>query len=169
MKIIAAVDKNWAIGYKGNLLVSLPEDQKGTFRKYTLDSTVVYGRKTLETFPGQRLLPGRKNVIMSRNPAFSKEGAAILHSDEELRGYIRDHETEEIYIIGGEEVYRKFLPFCSEAIISKIDYAFESDAFFPNLDIRPEWTLLTESEVIHSEKGYDFSVCWYSNGNVQPV
>ena len=169
MKAIAAVDKNWAIGCKGNLLISLPEDQKGTFRKYTLDSTVVYGRKTLETFPGQRLLPGRKNIILSRNQSFAKEGAVILHSDEELRSYIKDHDAEEIYIIGGEEVYRKFLPFCSEAIISKIDFAFESDAFFPNLDIRPEWTLLTESEVIHSGKGYDFSVCRYSNGSVQPA
>lgn len=169
MKAIAAVDRNWAIGYKGNLLVSLPEDQKGTFRKYTLDTTVVYGRKTLETFPGQRLLPGRKNIILSRNPGFEKEGALILHSDQELVSYAGEHEEEEIFIIGGEEVYRKFLPFCSEAIISKIDFAFESDAFFPNLDILAGWTLLAESEIIHSEKGYDFRVCRYGNSSVQPV
>ena len=88
MIAIAAVDLNWGIGYKGQLLISLPEDQKGVFRKYTSGHTVVYGRKTLETFKDQKLLPKRQNVIMSRNYEFEKEGALILHSANELQDFL---------------------------------------------------------------------------------
>ena len=88
MIAIAAVDRNWAIGNKGQLLISLPEDQKGVFKKYTAGHTVVFGRKTLETFPGQRLLPNRVNVILSRNFDFEKEGAVILHSVDELQDFL---------------------------------------------------------------------------------
>ena len=85
MTAIAAVDSNWGIGYKGELLISLPEDQKGVFRKYTAGNTVVFGRKTLLTFPGEKLLPKRVNIILTRNPEFAKEGAVILHDREELQ------------------------------------------------------------------------------------
>ena len=88
MIAISAVDKNWAIGNHGQLLISLPEDQKGVFKKYTAGHTVVYGRKTLETFPGQRLLPNRVNVIMSRSFDYEKEGAMVLHSVDELEDFL---------------------------------------------------------------------------------
>ena len=88
MIAISAVDKNWAIGNQGQLLISLPEDQKGVFKKYTAGHTVVYGRKTIETFPGQRLLPNRVNVIMSRSFDYEKEGAMVLHSVDELQDFL---------------------------------------------------------------------------------
>jgi len=103
MIAIAAVDKNWAIGNKGHLLISLPEDQKGVFKKYTSGHTVVYGRKTLETFPGQRLLPNRVNVIMSRNFDYEKEGALVLHSASELEDYLKL--TAESGNVLGHELY----------------------------------------------------------------
>lgn len=166
MKAIVAVDSNWAIGCHGELLVSLPEDQKDTFRRLTLGNTIIYGRKTLCTFPGEKLLPGRTNIILSRNPAFEKEGAIILHSNEEVLAYCRAHEDDEIFLIGGEQVYNSLLPNCSDAIVSRIAYSFSADAFFPNLDTKPGWKEVSRSEVIHSVRGYDFEVYFYHNNNI---
>nr|MCR5340896.1 dihydrofolate reductase [Saccharofermentans sp.] len=126
MIAIAAVDRNWAIGNKGQLLISLPEDQKGVFRKYTSGHTVVFGRKTLETFPGQRLLPNRVNVIMSRNYDFEKEGAVILHSVDELQDFLA-LSADDVYLIGGASMYNSLIGLCDKAIITSIRAEFEAD------------------------------------------
>ena len=123
MIAIAAVDRNWAIGNKGQLLISLPEDQKGVFRKYTSGHTVVFGRKTLETFPGQRLLPNRVNVIMSRNYDFEKEGAVILHSVDELQDFLA-LSADDVYLIGGASMYNSLIGLCDKAIITSIRAEF---------------------------------------------
>lgn len=162
MIAIAAVDRNWAIGNKGDLLISLPEDQKGVFRKYTIESTVVFGRKTLLTFRDQKLLPKRKNVILTRNPEFEKEGAIILHSIDELNAYKLEHPEEKIFIIGGAEVYKTMIPLCDEAIITYIKEEFEADAYFPNLDEDKDWELVDVEPDILSEKGVHFEVRHYS-------
>ena len=161
MIAIAAVDSNWAIGYKGDLLVSLPEDQKGVFRKYTAGNTVVFGRKTLKTFKDEKLLPKRINIVLTRNPEFVKDGAVVLHSEAELQEYRDTHPDEEIYLIGGEEVYKSMIGLCDKAIITSIRYSFEADAYFPNLDMDPSWELEYEEEPIMSEKGYEFTVKHY--------
>ena len=161
MTAIAAVDQNWGIGYKGDLLISLPEDQKGVFRKYTSGNTVVFGRKTLLTFPGERLLPKRVNIILTRNKDFEKEGAVILHDREELQEYIASHTDEKIFLIGGETVYKSMLDLCDEAIITYIHKEFTADAYFPNLDEDPEWELDHEEEDIMSEAGVAFNVRFY--------
>lgn len=161
MTAIAAVDENWGIGYKGDLLVSLPEDQKGVFRKYTAGNTVVFGRKTLMTFPGERLLPKRVNIILTRNKDFEKEGAVILHDREELQEYIASHTDEKIFLIGGETVYKSMLDLCDEAIITYIHKEFNADAYFPNLDEDPEWELDREEDEIMSEAGVSFNVRFY--------
>nr|MCR4776141.1 dihydrofolate reductase [Saccharofermentans sp.] len=126
MIAIAAVDRNWAIGNKGQLLISLPEDQKGVFRKYTSGHTVVFGRKTLETFPGQRLLPNRVNVIMSRNYDFQKDGAVILHSVDELQDFLA-LSADDVYLIGGASMYNSLIGLCDKAIITSIRAEFEAD------------------------------------------
>ena len=162
MIAIAAVDKNWAIGNKGDLLISLPEDQKGVFRVYTAGNTVVFGRKTLMTFKDQKLLPKRINIILSRNKSFEKEGAVILHSTDELDSYAKNHPDEKIFVIGGEEIYKTLLPICDEAIITKINHEFEADAYFPNLDEDEEWELTKVEDTVMSEKGVSFNVCHYS-------
>ena len=161
MTAIAAVDENWGIGNKGELLISLPEDQKGVFRKYTSGNTVVFGRKTLQTFPGERLLPKRVNIILTRNPDFEKEGAVILHDKTELKAYIEEHPDEKTFLIGGETIYNSMLDLCDEAIITYIHKKFEADAFFPNLDENPEWELDREEEEIMSEAGVAFNVRFY--------
>ena len=166
MIAIAAVDYNWAIGKEGQLLISLPEDQKGVFRKYTAGNTVVFGRKTLQTFKDEKLLPKRINVILTRNKDYEKEGAVILHSQEELAIYQQEHPEEEIYLIGGAEVYNSMIDICDKAIITYIHKSFEgADAFFPNLDEMDDWQLVNEEDSIMSEKGVEFTVRHYSRIN----
>ena len=161
MIAIAAVDKKWGIGYKGDLLVSLPEDQKGVFRVYTAGNTVVFGRKTLQTFKDQKLLPKRINIILSRNPKFEKEGAIILHSTEELDQYKKDHPDEKIFIIGGAEIYNTLISICDEAIITKLNAEYKADSFCPNLDDNDDWELTQVEDEIMSVKGISFNVCHY--------
>ncbi len=161
MIAIAAVDKNWAIGYKGELLISLPEDQKGVFRKYTAGNTVAFGRKTLQTFKDEKLLPKRVNIILTRNQSFEKEGAVILHNEDQLREYERSHPDEKIFLIGGEEVYKTMLHLGNEAIITSIKKEFTADAYFPNLDELDDWELTEEEPEIMSEKGVAFTVKHY--------
>ncbi len=161
MIAIAAVDENWAIGNKGDLLISLPEDQKGVFRKYTAGNTVVFGRKTLKTFKDEKLLPKRINIVLTRNPEFTKEGAVILHSEEELSKYQEEHPEETIFLIGGAEVYNSMIGICDEAIITYIHKTFEADAYFPNLDNMEDWEMYEEEEEIMSEKGVSFNVRHY--------
>ena len=161
MIAIAAIDSNWAIGNKGDLLISLPEDQKGVFRFYTAGNTVVFGRKTLMTFKDQKLLPKRINIILSRNPDFEKEGAVILHSTDELDQYAKSHPDEKIFVIGGAEIYKTLLPICDEAILTKINHEFEADAYFPNLDEDDDWELVEVEPTVMSEKGVSFNVHHY--------
>ena len=145
MKCIAAGDKNWAIGFKGKLLVSIPNDQK-MFRAETTGKVVVLGRKTLETFPGGLPLKNRTNVILTHDQSYSAGDAVIVHNDEELFSFLSDFPSDDIYIIGGESVYRKYIGYCDTAIITKIDQNYESDAFFPNLDEDENWVMTAESE-----------------------
>ena len=158
---IVAVDENWGIGNKGELLISLPEDQKQNFKVKTLGHPVIYGRKTLDTFPGGRLLPGRPNFILSRNPELSVDGATVFHSVEEAVDYMRKDPDETFFIIGGEQIYKQFLPFCDKCIVSKIHKSFPADAFFPDLDKQKDWKLLSREASIHSVKGVSFSIWTY--------
>ena len=141
MKLIAAVDKNWAIGYKNQLLVSIPSDMK-QFRQKTTGHIVVMGRKTLESFPGGLPLKNRRNIVLTSNRNYQVKDAVIVHSEEELKKY----DTDEIFVIGGESIYRMLEPLCDEAFITKIDHSYQADAHFPNLDADPSWVLKEESE-----------------------
>lgn len=145
MKLIAAVDRNWAIGYKGELLVSIRADQQN-FRKLTLGKTVVLGRKTMDTFPGGRPLKNRRNIILTRDTSYSVPDAETVHSIDELLELLKDVDTDDVYIIGGSSVYAQMLPYCNEAVITEIDYRYEADSYFPNLDESPEWEMVEESE-----------------------
>ena len=145
MKAIGAVDSNWAIGNKGQLLVSIPADQKN-FRNETIGKTIVYGRKTLETFPQQVVLPKRNNIILSTQKEYRVKDAAVVHSRQELLDLVSDFDTNEVYIIGGASVYKEFLDLCDTAIVTFIDKEYQADSYFPNLDKDPEWELADESE-----------------------
>lgn len=145
MNIIVAVDKNWAIGLKNELLVSIPEDMK-FFRETTTGNVVVMGRKTLESFPNQMPLPKRTNIVLTKDLSYEKKGAIVVHSEEELMTELEKYESEKIYIIGGESIYRMMLSHCDTAHVTKIDYAYAADTYFPNLDENPEWSITADSE-----------------------
>jgi dihydrofolate reductase len=145
MNLIVAVDKNWGIGYQNKLLVSIPEDMK-FFRSETGGKVVVMGRKTLESFPGGMPLKNRTNIVLTKNPNYQKKGAIVLHSVEEVLEELKKYNSEDIYIIGGDSIYRAFLPYCDVAHVTCIDHAYEADAYFPNIDKMPEWKLTGESE-----------------------
>lgn len=161
MNLIVAVDKNWGIGYHNKLLVSIPEDMK-FFRSETSGKVVVMGRKTLESFPNGLPLKNRTNIVLTRNPDYRAKGAVICHSVEEILEEVKKYPSEDVYVIGGDSIYRQFLPYCSVAHVTRIDHAYEADAFFPDLTKLPEWKLTGESE----EKTYfdlEFTFCRYEN------
>ena len=147
MNCIVAVDENWAIGYKNELLVRIPADQK-FFRQETTGKVVVLGRKTLETFPQGKPLPNRTNIIVSTKKDYEVKDAIVVHSIEELLEELKKYDTNEVYIIGGDSIYKQMLPYCDTAHVTKIDRAYEADTFFPNLDEMDEWKITDTSEEI---------------------
>lgn len=159
MNLIVNVDSNWAIGYRGKLLVSIPEDMK-FFRSETTGKVVVLGRKTLDTFPGGQPLKNRTNIILTRNPNYQVMGAIICHSVEEVLEELKKYNSEDVYIIGGDSIYKEFLPYCDVAHVTRTDHVYDADAWFPNLEEDPAWVLTGESE----EKTYfdlEFRFCRY--------
>ena len=143
MNLIAAVDRNWAIGYKNELLVRIPEDQKW-FRETTTGKAVIMGRKTLESFPNKSPLKNRLNVVITSDMNYSVPGAVVVHSIDEAVEAVRDYADDDVYVIGGESIYRQMLPLCSTAHITKVDYAYQADAHFPDLD-KEEGCKITET------------------------
>ena len=144
MNLIVAVDKNWAIGKDNKLLVSIPADMK-FFRETTKGNVVVMGRKTLESFPQGQPLQKRVNIVISQNENYQVKGAVVVHSIEEAVEEAKKYEGD-VYVIGGESIYRAMLPYCQMALVTKIDHAYEADTYFPNLDEDPEWELTGETE-----------------------
>lgn len=156
MNMIVAVDSNWAIGHKGKLLVSIPEDMQ-FFRRETTGKVVVMGRKTLESFPNGLPLKNRVNVIITKDKEYNVKDAIICHSIEEALEVLKQYNDEDIYVIGGESVYRQFLPYCSVAHVTKINYSYDADTYFPNLDEMDEWTIEESSdERIYFDLEYEF-------------
>ena len=159
MNLIVAVDKNWGIGFRNKLLVSIPEDMK-FFRSQTNGKVIVMGRKTLESFPNGLPLKNRTNIVLTKNPDYQVKGAVICHSVEESMKELKKYPTEDIYVIGGDSVYKQFLPYCNVAHITRVDHAYEADTYFPDIEKLPEWRLTGESE----EKTYfdlEFTFCRY--------
>ncbi len=131
---IVAVDENWAIGRQGNLLCHLPADMRH-FKQVTMGYSIVMGRKTFESFP-RRPLPGRQNIVITRNAGWQYPGVIVVHSVEEA---IAAAETDTVYIIGGAQVYELALPLVEVLHLTVIHARWASaDAFFPALDMS-EW------------------------------
>ena len=148
MKLIVAVEKNWGIGKDNGLLVHLPGDLK-YFKERTMGKTVVMGRKTRESLPGGRPLPKRTNIVITRNDQFEKEGCLVAKTVEEAVALAKEASggsTEDVMVMGGESIYRQMLPLCDTCYITKINKAFDADAFFPDLDADPEFQVVWESE-----------------------
>ncbi len=145
MNMIVCVDSHWGIGNKGDLLVNIPADKR-MFQELTMGKVVLGGRKTMEGLPGGTTLKGRTNIVLTKKQGYSYSDAIIVHSLEEAQKELENYADEDIYIIGGEKVYREFLPYCTKAYVTKVDFRYEADVFFPNLDEDPEWQMTHDSE-----------------------
>ncbi len=155
MKAIVAVDENWAIGYQGGLLCHISADLK-RFRTLTLGKTVILGRKTLDTFPGKKPLPGRDNMIMSTTMKAPPEGSRVFQNLDTLL----ENAPEDSFVIGGAQVYRELLPYCDTVYLTKLHAAFPADAWFPDLDADKGWKVV-ETEGPLEENGVKFTYITY--------
>lgn len=145
MNLIAAVDENWAIGKNNQLLVRIPADQK-FFREMTTGRVVVMGRKTLESFPNGQPLKNRTNIVLTHNKEYAVKDAVVVHSMDELHEELKKYDSDDVFVIGGEKIYEQLLDECDVAHITKIDFAYDADAYFPNLDQNPDWEITGDSE-----------------------
>ncbi|MBP5308670.1 MAG: dihydrofolate reductase [Clostridia bacterium] len=159
MKAIVAVDKNWGIGKNNSLLFSVPSDMK-FFRAETLGKVIVVGRKTLESFPGGRPLPGRTNVVLTTKGSI--EGVITVSDIKALMRVLGDFCADDVYVCGGASVYKTLLPFCGEALVTKIDAEREADVFFPDLDREKGWVKESQSENVN-DGGLVIKFCKYRN------
>lgn len=156
MELIAAVYDDWGIGKDGTQPIALSADRK-FFRQTTRGAMVIVGRRTVEDFPGQKPLPGRVNVLLSRS---GKEypGFTVCSSPEAAMELAQ--QAERTMVIGGGSVYRQMMPHCDKAYITKVHALPDSDTYFPNLDQDPAWKLET---VLQSgeENGIPYEMCLY--------
>ena len=156
MELIVAVYDNWGIGKDGTQPIALSADRK-FFRETTRGAMVIVGRRTIEDFPGQKPLPGRVNVALTRQNC-EIPGFTVANSPEEASELAKT--ADRAMVIGGGSIYRQMLPLCDTAYVSKVHAKPESDTFFPNLDTDPDWVL---AEVLQSgeENGIAYEMCLY--------
>ena len=153
MNAIVVADRNWAIGRNNGLLFSLPGDMKH-FRTLTSGGTVIMGRRTLDSFPGGRPLPKRRNIVITRDPDFCREGCEIVHHPEEALALAGD--GDDVWLIGGGSIYAALLDRCRRACVTQVDTAApEADVFFPNLDALSAWAVEHTGEPI-TENGLTY-------------
>ena len=145
MNMIACVDSHWGIGNKGKLLVDIPADKK-LFKELTIGGVVLGGRITMEGLPGGVALKERTNIVLTGKEGYSFGDAVIVYSVEEAIEELSHYPDDRIYIIGGGRVYQSFLPYCDKAFVTKVNYRYEADTFFPNLDRDGQWMLARTSE-----------------------
>ena len=167
MKAIVNVSEGWAIGKNGRLLVLIPEDMR-FFRRATKGKVCVMGRATLDSFPGSAPLRDRVNIVITRDErhirpqsfeALKEDNNAgratrlyCVHSIEEAAKAVQDYPPEDVFVIGGAQVYRDMLPYCDTCLVTKNSFRPEdADTFFPDLDSMPDWELAEEGE----EKEYE--------------
>ena len=147
LSIIVAMSKNRVIGKDNKIPWHLSEDLK-RFKKITMGHPIIMGRKTYESIG--RPLPGRENIVITRNPKFKAEGITVVHSLEDaVRG---KDPNEELFIIGGAEIYKSALPQVEKLYMTRIEKDFEGDAFFPELDSEKDFEVIEESQKFISEK-----------------
>lgn len=156
MNLIVAVYDDWGIGRDGTQPIALRTDRK-FFRETTRGAMVIVGRRTIDDFPGKKPLPGRVNVALTRSD-LDIPGFAVCHSPEEAAEFAKT--AERAMVIGGGSIYRQMLPFCDQAYVTKVHVIPESDTFFPNLDVNPDWKL---AEILQSgvEDGIAYEMCLY--------
>ena len=164
MRSIVAVDKNWGIGKKNDLLFHLPADM-AFFRTTTLHKVIVMGSNTLKSFPGGNPLKNRVNVVLYPGGE-KRDDCIVVDSLDELRQELKKYPSDDIYIVGGAMFYKTMLPYCDTAFITKVDADGEAEVFYENLDASEDWSLEKESDPVF-DNGYSIRFCTYGNANVK--
>lgn len=157
MNLIVAVDKKWAIGKNNKLLVSIPADMR-FFRQKTTGKVVIMGKNTLESFPGGQALKNRTNIVITHDSEYKVKDAIVVNSVEAALKEAEVYRTEDVYIIGGSSVYRQMLQYCDTAYVTRIEYNYEADTYFPDLDELEEWEIDSVSE---EQTYYDLEYAFY--------
>ncbi|MCL1826925.1 MAG: dihydrofolate reductase [Candidatus Cloacimonetes bacterium] len=161
LNIIVAVDNNWAIGSGGDLQIKIPEDMK-YFKSKTINNIVIMGRKTFESLPGQKPLKDRFNIVLS-NTMHTFYELIVCKDINEVFNLVSVSDKE-IFVIGGEQIYKLFLPYCHKAFVTKIYHSFTADKFFPNLDQIKEWSVTSESNLFYTKEGIGYRFLEYMKG-----
>lgn len=164
MKAIVAVDKKWGIGKRNGLLFELPADMK-FFRETTSGKVVVMGSNTLKSFPGGKPLKNRINVVLYPEGE-KRDDCIVVGSMDELKSELKKYEKDDVFVIGGAMFYKTMLPYCSEVLVTKVDADGEAEVFYENLDKKPEWKCVYESEETETN-GYKIKFTTYKNTKVQ--
>ncbi|MBQ9714057.1 MAG: dihydrofolate reductase [Clostridia bacterium] len=165
MYAIVHADKEWGIGKGNDMMFSLPADMK-FFRSTTMGHTVVMGGNTLRSFPNQKPLKNRTNIVLSRGTV--RDDCVIVRSYDELKNEMKKRGNEDIYVIGGGEIYRELLPYCHGALVTKVDAVGGAEVFFPNLDEHPDFVCVDEGEPLE-DNGYTIRFTTYKNQNVKAL
>ena len=164
MNAIAAVSLNWGIGKGNDLLFHIREDMQ-RFRALTSGGTVIMGRKTLLSMPGGKPLPKRRNIVITRNPAFVQEGVEVAHSVQEALDMAAGDDGDKVWVIGGGEIYAALLPYCRLCYLTRVYDQPPCDVFFPNLDTRQAWQILRSGPIV-SDGALDYQFIEYINRNL---
>ena len=165
MNAIVAADANWAIGRDNELLFSLPTDMK-RFRSLTTGGTVIMGRKTLDSFPGGKPLPNRRNIVITRDPDFNRDDCLVAPCPQDAVALAAGTPQDQLWVVGGGSVYTALLQQCRRVYLTKVYcVAQDADTFFPNLDKLPGWKLESISDPVE-ENGYTYRFLDYVNHNM---
>ncbi len=164
MKTIVAVDKNWGIGKKNDLLFSLPEDM-AFFRRTTLNKVCCMGYNTLLSFPGSKPLKNRTSIVLAPE-GVERDDCIIVHTLEELFSELKKYNSDDTFVIGGAMFYKTMLPYCDEFLITKVDADGEAEVFYENLDKLPNLKCVYESDPIETN-GYTIRFTTYKNSDVK--
>ncbi len=158
ISIIAAISEKGVIGAGNELLWHLPEDLKN-FKKLTLGKYILMGRKTWESIG--KPLPGRTNIVITREPVYEAVGCVIVNSIEEALEVARANNQDEIFIIGGGEIYKKTLPLADRLYLTHVHTDLPGDTFFPEVDWS-QWQKVDEKSYDqNSDHPYSFTMAEY--------
>lgn len=169
MKLIAAVDSNWGLGYHGELLFHIPEDMR-RFRMLTTGNVIVMGRKTLDSLPNGLPLPKRENIVLTRNVNFMKPGVHVCASLPELKRILEQPACtgKDVFVIGGAEIYELLFPYCNTALITHVQAQRQADCYLPPLSQQPGWALQELSPTME-HNGLSYAYAAYVNHTPVPL
>lgn len=156
MNLLVTADENWAIGKGSQVSIRIPREQK-LFMEETAGKVIVMGRKTFQTIYQGLAVQGRINIVLSENRTLQIKGVTVVHSVAELLEEIAQYPTEDVYVVGGESIYRQLLPYCTVAHVTKLDHAYAADKYIENLDKSSQWKLTADSdEQTYFDIAYEF-------------